>query len=193
MTTSRALYENPPRGNIQIGHAITISTSSLMHALASESILNEIANALQLQAQLVGWAQIYLDNIQRQPGAQLSLLVETVSTKFNTSPAGNEGTAGSLYAKTVEMWSESFVASADGLPEEEVKLEQCPRVDGISTNWKWVRTNETRMLVEHKGLAVFNRFTPHIRNFATGNSSSSFGFDTYGHAYDASAILLKVS
>lgn len=195
MTTSfRYLYDNPPRGVIQGGHASTTSTAALTHHLDTNLIPNEIVAADNLPTDLVQWAQAYLNNIQHQPASRLVNAIELVSSHFDRAHAGNEGTVTSLYAQAIQGWSVDFVEEADQLPFGTVRFEECPQTTGVRTDWQWRRDNESRIVVEHKGRLVFERFSGRIRSLALANQSTGSRINpgTSGVLANEEAIIANV-
>ena len=91
----------------------------------------------------------------------------------------------------IEIWSSEFVASADNVPPEAIRFEECGQVNGVRSDWKWTRKDKTRMIVEHRGKEVFNNYCHQIRSLATSNAS--LGFGNSGSITGASSILTKVS
>lgn len=190
-TSFRQLYDHPPRGTIQAAHAGSRTTGDFHHAIYSTLMPNEIVDAPGLAGDLVSWAQGYLNQIQHAPGPQLVQTAALISSQLDRSQSGNEGTITSLYARTIETWSSEFVASADNVPPEAIRFEECGRVNGVRSDWKWTRDDEVRMIVEHKGREVFNNYCHQIRSLATSNAP--LGFGNSGSITGASSILVKVS
>lgn len=190
-TSFRHLYDHPPRGTIQDTHAGIRTTGDFHHDLGSTLTPNEIVDAPGLAGDLIRWAQGYLNQIQHAPGPQLVHLAASTSNQLGRSQSGNEGTITSLYARTIETWSSEFIASADNVPLEAIRFEECGQVNGVRSDWKWTRNDKTRMIVQHKGREVFNNYCHQIRSLATSNAS--LGFGNSGSVTGASSILTKVS
>lgn len=187
-TSFRQLYDNPPHDLIQQQqqqqkHAPSPRTTP---ALSSLEIPNEIINAPDLANNLVHWAQGYLDQVQHSPSQQLIQSSPMICTQLGRSQAGSVGTVTSLYARTIETWSSEFVAGADNVSHQTVRFE-----NGGRSDWKWVKGDEVRMVVEHKGGDVFDKYCYEIRSLAM--SSAALEFEPDGYVKGASAILVNVS
>lgn len=189
--TFRGLFDNPPSGNVRDGHATTRSTAPLNHVLSQDAIPNEIVDAPELPDNLISWAQAYLSQIGRVPGQELVSMRPLVSHQLDRSNAGNEGTIGSIYHRNVEFWSSEFVADADNVSSQQIQFEECEQVLGVRTDWKWVREDGTRMLVELKARLIFDRHCDQIRTLAL--QRTALGVSNHGSAEGARSILLKVS
>lgn len=191
-TSFRQLFDHPPRGNIHDVDASTRTTGDFHRPLPSTLMPNKIVDAPQLANDIVRWAQGYLNHVQRAPGQQLLQLAASISTQLDRSQSGNEGTITTLYTRAVETWSSEFVAAADNVSPRNIRFEQCGQVNSVRSDWKWVRDNETRMIVEHKGREVFNRYCDPIRSLAINSEALGSG-DSGGSITGASSILVKVS
>jgi hypothetical protein len=132
----------------------------------------------------VGWATAYLNNIKHQPDLVISQAAAAAAAFFDNAKAGDEAEVLSLF-NIVKHYSIMFVRGADQLPARMIEYEQCRPAQHIRAafRWWWTRNDESRVIVQYEGAAVFEAFSGRIRGRATANSGqgSPLALDSGGH------------